>query len=44
MVWMYLIFFSFLVFNVGDYRRAITSHAYKDFFDPNNAEAVAILK
>ncbi|CAF3493743.1 unnamed protein product [Adineta steineri] len=31
------------VFNVGEYRRAVTSHAYKDFFDPDNAEAVAIL-
>jgi hypothetical protein len=36
--------FSFLVFNVGEYRRAIKSHAYQDFFDPNNAEAVVILK
>ncbi|CAF1220841.1 unnamed protein product [Adineta ricciae] len=31
------------VFNVGEYRRAVTEHAYKDFFDPDNAEAVAIL-
>ena len=32
------------MFNVGEYRRAVTEHAYKDFFDPDNAEAVAILK
>lgn len=32
------------VFNVGEYRRAIKCHADKDFFDPNNAESLAVLK
>ena len=38
------IFFLNLVFNVGEYRRAVTPHADKDFFDPNNAESLAVLK
>jgi 6-phosphofructo-2-kinase / fructose-2,6-biphosphatase 2 len=32
------------VFNVGEYRRAVKCHADKDFFDPNNAESLAVLK
>lgn len=39
-----LIFSWILVFNVGEYRRAVRSHADKNFFDPDNAEAVAVLK
>ncbi|CAF1051895.1 unnamed protein product [Rotaria sordida] len=31
------------VFNVGEYRRAVKIHADKNFFDPDNAEAVAVL-
>jgi 6-phosphofructo-2-kinase/fructose-2,6-biphosphatase 2 len=31
------------VFNVGEYRRAIKVHVDKSFFDPDNAEAVAVL-
>ncbi|CAF4367661.1 unnamed protein product, partial [Adineta steineri] len=32
-----------LVFNVGEYRRdVVKSYADKDFFDPDNAEAVAV--
>jgi len=39
---MYLIV---LVFNVGEYRRdAVKFYADKDFFDPDNAEAVAVRK
>ncbi|CAM4893646.1 unnamed protein product [Rotaria socialis] len=30
-------------FNVGEYRRAVKSHADKNFFDPDNAEAMAVL-
>jgi hypothetical protein len=34
-----------LVFNVGEYRRdAVKFYADKDFFDPDNAEAVAVRK
>lgn len=34
-----------LVFNVGEYRRdAVKFYADKDFFDPNNTEAVAVRK
>jgi hypothetical protein len=29
---------------VGEYRRAIKVHVDKSFFDPDNAEAVAVLK
>jgi hypothetical protein len=29
---------------VGEYRRAVKSYADKDFFDPDNAEAMAVLK
>jgi hypothetical protein len=33
------------VFNVGEYRRdAVKFYADKDFFDPDNAEAVAVRK
>jgi hypothetical protein len=32
------------VFNVGEYRRAVKSYANNDFFDPDNAEAMAVLK
>ena len=38
------IFGGISVFNVGEYRRAIRSHADNNFFDPDNAEAVAVLK
>lgn len=31
------------VFNVSEYRRAVTTHADKDFFDPNNHESMAVL-
>ncbi|CAF4045269.1 unnamed protein product [Rotaria sordida] len=35
--------FPFTVFNVGDYRRdAVKGYSGKEFFDPDNAEAVAI--
>lgn len=35
----------FLVFNVGEYRRlAVKFYADKDFFDPDNADAVAVRK
>ncbi len=34
-----------LVFNVGEYRRdAVKFYADKDFFDPDNTEAVAVRK
>lgn len=39
-----LMFGEILVFNVGEYRRAIRSHADNNFFNPDNAEAVAVLK
>ncbi len=33
------------MFNVGEYRRdAVKFYADKDFFDPDNAEAVAVRK
>jgi hypothetical protein len=35
----------FLVFNVGEYRRdAVKYFADKDFFDPDNIDAVAVRK
>jgi hypothetical protein len=38
-------FYCFSVFNVGEYRRdAVKVYAGKEFFDPDNTEAVAVRK